>query len=429
MKKIFLLIAIFCFADVYSQIPGKRQSEYGFDVDYKPPVYYDFYLTYANENRSPRLVFTLSIQNDLFQFTKVADVYQANYHVALTIKKNGSETAVFSRVWQESVLEKDFDLTNSRKIYQNHEKKFDVNLDPGEYKVLLEVTDDGTQKGYQNQRPLIVPHTEPGGIEHTVVKFLDPDSDRSVEIIADPRDPMIDFNRDVSAYFEMQTAARDSLIITSKLLLLKDESGSVVRQRIYRYLPTGPVLAFRERIDKKDLPEGKYTLKYRLRYGERIVEFEKKFEVVWFEKPVYLYRYDLAIRPMKYILTPDEWNEADGLSYDDLEVWFKNYWKKKDPDPETPYNEIMYTFFKRVDESNRLYGQRFKEGWETDRGRSYLLYGKPDRQEINRTTINTKPYEIWFYDQLHKKLVFVDKHDDEDYELVQIEDIKDSGNE
>ena len=279
MKKIFFLLSLFCFTSLYSQLPGKRPSEYGFDIDYKPPVYYDFYLTYTNAKSPPRLVFTLSIQNDLFQFTRIGDVYKANYHIAVTIKKKDSETAVFTRVWQESILEKEFDLTNSRKIYQRHEKIFDTDLDPGDYRLLLEVTDDGTQKGYHNQRTLVIPHTEPGGIEHTDIKFLDPDSDRSVEIIADPRDPMIDFNRDVRAYFEMQTAARDSLIITSKLQLMKDESGSVVRQRIYRYLPTKPVLAFQERIDKKDLPEGTYTLRYRLRYGERIVEFEKKFEV------------------------------------------------------------------------------------------------------------------------------------------------------
>jgi GWxTD domain-containing protein len=276
---------------------------------------------------------------------------------------------------------------------------------------------------------MTIPEIEPDKINHTPVKLLNPETDRSEEIIVEPRDPMIAFDRNAKAYFEILTAARDSLIITSKLVQQTEESGTIKRQKIYRYLPTDPVLEFEEEIKKQDLPEGIYVLRYRLRYGERIQEIEKKFEVVWFEKPVYLYRYDLALRPMQYILNEEEWNKANGLSYDELGKWFNAYWKAKDPDPETPFNEIMFTFFQRVDEVNRKYGQRFREGWETDRGKSYLLYGKPDRQEVNRTSVNAKPYEIWYYDSLHKKLIFVDQYDDEDYKLVQVEEIKDSGNE
>jgi len=429
MKKFTFLLLLFSYFLSYAQIPGKRPTEYGFDIDYRPPVYYDFYLSYANENRQSELIFTLNIQNDLFQFTKVEDTYEAVYHITLTIKKSGTESAVFSRVWKESVWEKEFEKTNSRKIYQNHQKRFTIDLAPGSYQVFLEVSDAGTQKGFRNSRPLVIPEFEPGGVKHTSVKLLNPETGRSDEVIAGSRDPMVDFNRDIKAYFELQTGARDSLIITSKLVHLKEDASRILRQRIYRYLPTEPVLSFREEIEKKYLPEGIFVLRYRIRYGERILEIEKKFEVVWFEKPVYLYRYDLALRPMQYILSVDELSEAEGLSYDDLGVWFTNYWRAKDPDPDTPFNEILFTFFQRVDEVNRKYGQRFREGWETDRGKSFLLYGEPDRQEINRTSVHVKPYEVWYYNTLKQKLTFIDEYDDDDYKLVQIEDIKDSGNE
>ncbi len=429
MKKIIPVCLLFCYSSIYAQLPGKRQTEYGFDIDYKPPIYYDYFLSYAAEGNKPQLNFILNVQNDLFQFTKVENIYQASYHISLTIKKDGSDAAVFSRVWQQSVEEKVFERTNSKKIYQHNQNKIEMDVSPGNYKLFLEVTDDGTMKGYHNARLLTVPEIEPGEMMHTQIKLLDPVTDASSEVILEMRDPMVEFNHDLTAYFELQTDARDSLIITSKLSQINDESRAIQRQKIYRFLPITPLLQFREKLGKNFLPEGKFVLRYRIRYGERILEIEKKFEVIWFDKPVYLYRYDLAIRPMQYVLNQAEWNTADALSYDELGIWFNAYWKKKDPSPETPFNEIMYTFFHRVDEVNRIYGQRFKEGWETDRGKSYLLYGKPDRQEINRTSVNAKPYEVWYYDALKQKLTFIDEYDDEDYKLVQIEEIKDSKNE
>ncbi len=420
---------VILYTSTQAQLPGKRTTVYGFDIDYKPPLYYDLYLSFGDTTRAPELVFSLNVQNDLLQFTKASNNYEAAYHIGLTIKKSSAESAVFSRVWKQTVQENDFERTNSRLIYHSNQKKFHLGLEPGEYRVFLEVTDDGTKKTYRNSRQLDIPVSEPGDISHTPIRLVDPETDQSDEVIVELRDPMIEFNQEIVACFELQTDTGDSLIITSKLIQTRAESDAIIRQKIYRLLPQTSAMQFREKIEKSDLDEGIYNLRYRIRYGERILEIEKKFEVVWFDKPVYLYRYDLAIRPMRYILSESEWNTVDGLSYDDLEIWFKSYWQNKDPSPETPFNEIMYTFFQRVDQTNRLYAQRFKEGWETDRGKSYLLYGKPDRQEVNRTSVSTKPYEVWYYDSLNQKLTFIDEYNDEDYKLVLIEEIKDSENE
>jgi GWxTD domain-containing protein len=127
---------------------------------------------------------------------------------------------------------------------------------------------------------------------------------------------------------------------------------------------------------------------------------------------------------MIYVLTPQEFEEADELSYDELGEWMKNYWNSKDPTPETKLNEIQVEFFHRVDEANRKYSQRFTEGWETDRGKSLILYGEPDSVEANPYAVNSKPYEIWYYDKIDTKLTFIDQYKEDSYKLVLIESIK-----
>jgi len=82
-----------------------------------------------------------------------------------------------------------------------------------------------------------------------------------------------------------------------------------------------------------------------------------------------------------------------------------------------------------VTEANKRYSERFSEGWETDRGKALILYGPPTRVESNRYAINKKPYEIWFYEKLNKKLIFMDKNKEENYTLISVEDIEENKNE
>jgi hypothetical protein len=80
-------------------------------------------------------------------------------------------------------------------------------------------------------------------------------------------------------------------------------------------------------------------------------------------------------------------------------------------------------------QSNKKYPAQYREGWETDRGKALILYGDPDRVESRRYLTNAKPYEIWFYDSLNKKLVFVDVNEDKSYRLMSVEDIGEKKNE
>jgi len=426
MKKIIVsLILLASVLTIFAQTPGRRVNRYGFEVYYRPPVYYDFYITYQGNQSSLNFNFVLRTQNDLFQFINKNDEYVASYEISLTIKKADTKEAVFADVWRNSVSVKEFEKTNSKTEYQVDFKKFSMNLDPGMYRLFLEIMDSGTGKGYTNSRNFSV-HPDQ---KYTDVKLFSTDNDLAGEIILGPEPPIIEFNINQNAVFEFKTPVRDSVVITSKLLQVKEEKSPIIRQKIYRKYADSDRLEFRESISQKYLKEGRYLLKYRIKYNQEVLNLEKYFNVVWFEKPDYLYKYDLALRPMIYILTPEEWEEADNLSYDELGEWMDQYWGSQDPTPETQLNEIQIEFFNRVDKANRGYSQRFSEGWETDRGKALILYGTPDRKDTNRYALNSKPYEIWYYNKLRKKLTFVDRYKEEDYKLISVEEFEESANE
>ena len=96
------------------------------------------------------------------------------------------------------------------------------------------------------------------------------------------------------------------------------------------------------------------------------------------------------------------------MDEEQLSVWFKAFWKKRDPSPGTQFNELLDEFYARVSESNYKFRTRVQEGWETDRGRIFILYGPPPKVENGRYAIRSLPWLIWEYgDSL--KFIFVDK--------------------
>jgi len=59
------------------------------------------------------------------------------------------------------------------------------------------------------------------------------------------------------------------------------------------------------------------------------------------------------------------------------------------------------------------------DGWRTDRGRTYIIYGPPSEIDTPSTaTGGTSRYEIWYYRNLQKRFVFLDRHGNSDYRLI-----------
>jgi len=73
------------------------------------------------------------------------------------------------------------------------------------------------------------------------------------------------------------------------------------------------------------------------------------------------------------------------------------YWTKSQP--QNPY-EGWIKYKSQVQLVERLYGNNFQEGFETDRGRVYLQYGAPSQITSKEYGSNEYPYEIWQYNKI-----------------------------
>ena len=100
-----------------------------------------------------------------------------------------------------------------------------------------------------------------------------------------------------------------------------------------------------------------------------------------------------------WVITPKEKEVFLSLTSNrDRDVFIRTFWKVRDPNPATPRNEFKEELIKRFNYANRYLGtDSSRPGWKTDRGRIYILMGKPASIERYYMDPYVVPIEVWFY--------------------------------
>jgi GWxTD domain-containing protein len=110
----------------------------------------------------------------------------------------------------------------------------------------------------------------------------------------------------------------------------------------------------------------------------------------------------------KYIASSGEIDKFNKLKGEDSKREFLfDFWNARDMVLSTSDNEYFYEYLKRIDLSNQRYNTMQKLGWKTDRGRIFIIYGEPSEIERYPNQIESRPYEIWHYNELEGGVYFV----------------------
>jgi len=110
----------------------------------------------------------------------------------------------------------------------------------------------------------------------------------------------------------------------------------------------------------------------------------------------------------KYIASSAEIDKFSKLKGEESKREFLfDFWKVRDNNPSTSENEYFYEYLKRIDLSNQQYNSMQKQGWKTDRGRIYIIYGEPSEIERYPNQIESRPYEIWYYNDIEGGVYFI----------------------
>lgn len=127
-----------------------------------------------------------------------------------------------------------------------------------------------------------------------------------------------------------------------------------------------------------------------------------------------------------YIITEAEREVFLGVEgFEEREHFIEAFWQRRDPIPATKENEFRTEHYERLDYANRFLGRDApRPGWQTDRGRHWIILGEPRQREQFDGRNEVVSIDLWIYQGDTKlglpprfNLMFFKKEDIGEYEL------------
>src|SRR5438309_6058411 len=153
---------------------------------------------------------------------------------------------------------------------------------------------------------------------------------------------------------------------------------------------------------------------------------------------------DWLEKDVAYIITDEERKAFRKLETDDeRERFIEEFWRRRDPDPDTDENEFREEYYERIAYANEHFASGIP-ACKSYRGRIWIMYGKPDETETHPAggsyqrepqegggSTTTYPFEKWFYRYLPGvgsgiEIEFVDPTGSGEYRIARNPDEKDA---
>ena len=198
--------------------------------------------------------------------------------------------------------------------------------------------------------------------------------------------------------------------------ILTDEAGSVIKEFPSKtFNKAGQTAIIIHSLNVISIQSGRYYLLVRVTdHANKKTALSKKLFVIYREgESIYETQADDsffkdmdvqgAVRAgniISIIGKNDDTKIYSQLELDGKKKFLDRFWKERDPSPGTKTNELLMDYYKRYEDANQKFSTPNREGWKTDMGRVYMVYGPPAQIEKHEFESDKKPYQIWYYFQL-----------------------------
>jgi len=349
----------------------------------------------------------LKMPYNFFRFIKEDDKFVADYEFSIEI--SGEENNIHkNNVMQEKIVVSNFEDTNSDEKIFLKEIKFEVS--PSKYNVRLVITDLDMRKSITQSKEITLKDFWKEEIEISdIIFYVEGDSNLNggKNIIIHGPNVDVDYNSNlVINYYVFKSDIEKRVVLNSKI--------------IPKFKTKIPVYEENEEIyDKKNLtkreikliPElisnGPYVFRINVLSEGIKREREIEFSLLWENFPISALHINTAFEQMKYILTEEEYEKISSMNQAEKKDFFIDFWKEFDIDTTIEKNEVMEEYFRRVNYADQNFSDLNNDGWESDMGRIWILYGKPDNVIKRHNLI--PPYETWEYYNINKRYNFWDE--------------------
>ncbi len=100
-----------------------------------------------------------------------------------------------------------------------------------------------------------------------------------------------------------------------------------------------------------------------------------------------------------YIISKEEKDAFLRLTRDeDRDNFIQQFWAIRSPNPSSPVNEFKEEHYRRIQHANAYFKSEWvAEGWQSDRGKIYIILGPPRGRQFFTSGGQIYPIELWLY--------------------------------
>ena len=360
----------------------------------------------------PALAVTISIPHADLQWTRSSAGWAAAAEIAVVFQPRGPGRS-YGDVWERRVVVDRFEATTSMVAALVERRVFA--MPPGRYELRVTVRDAQAEIASTVRESLEVPDYSKVEVGFADLELGVQRADSGFAVVSTRR-----FGPEVQ-----RLAARVILFdrrpgpwpreYPFKYRILDDGGAELVAgvRKLSLARSAEPVVL---RPDSSNLFLGGYVLEVELSEGRSKWRVERSFEVE-VSGPPRGKEFERLLEPLALIAESDEIEYLRSLDPADQPRGWEEFWKRRDPTPETARNEAMLEFFRRLRYADQHF-RNFGPGWRADMGRVYIKYGAPDQVESRPPTTQSPQLEIWYYNRPSRRFVFADREGFGRYVLV-----------
>ncbi|MBU2445439.1 MAG: GWxTD domain-containing protein [Bacteroidetes bacterium] len=335
-------------------------------------------------------VLSFKIRHDLLIFNKTAtDTFKANVQVQLEIM-NERDFVINRQVLEVNLSCTTYEQTIAKDLF--YENKFSLLLPKEKLKARLSLND--MNRNFELKIP--------------VINYSLTDKVTISPIFIQENDVRLIFSDSILSRFSnsfLFSSEKMVLVLPfnpeTKKIFVESGNKQIEVERINSYSTDFSLFD----LDTLGLNEGDYFIKYNPGSKDKI-----PFKVIWYDKPEYLKNVSAAIKLAEYIFDGEFTKGITSYSDESRYKELFQAWKRFDPTPNTPFNELMSEFYQRADYASISFKSlQVPDGALSDRGKIYMLYGTP--KSIDRSfNPQGKAVEIWKYEgQINHQFIFIDE--------------------
>lgn len=408
-----LTLIILLFAEeLKSQLANNKMKDTGKDLFFIDPMVF-----YSKDEMKARLDVYIQIPLENLQFKKNSNTKMYDASINYTIKIVNSANEIVSN---ETITDY---VTTSKSDQKRLDEsaKFIVKefyLNPGAYAIEVSLSDINTKlEKTKKQQVSIVDFAQKDISFSDIMLVSNYKVENGKKVITPLVEKNVDNLKEIYLFFEVYNSKNQDLVSNYTYKVLNSSNDKIMEKGNYTYTLAPGINKFFEKLPTNNLVFGNYKLEINDNSNGQLIA-EKEFTNKLSGIPVNMKDLTLLIDQLLYIATTDELDKINNASTEELkEKYFIEFWRSKDPSPNTNKNELMIEYYKRIDIANKRY-THYIDGWKTDMGMVYIIYGEPNNVERHPYNEGTKPYEIWDYYEDNKEFIFVDETGFGDYNLI-----------